>query len=50
MNLVNKSEMLKDISTTINDVWAYQAEIRIASIAAFTTMYGGRKCDPLKRI
>ena len=50
MNLVNKSEMLKDISTTINDVWAYQAEIRIASIATFTTMYGGRKCDPLKRI
>ena len=50
INLVNKSEMLKDISATINDVWAYQAEIRIASIATFTAMYGRRKCDPLKRI
>ena len=44
MSLVNKSEMLKDISDT-NDVWADQAEIGIASIAAFTMMYGGRKGD-----
>ena len=33
MNLVNKSEMLKDISDTMNDVWADQAEIGIASIS-----------------
>ena len=43
MSLVNKSEMLKDISDT--NVWADQAEIGIASIAAFTMMYGGRKGD-----
>ena len=45
MNLVNKSELLKDISDTMNDVWADQAEIGIASIATFTMMYGGRKGD-----
>ena len=50
MNLVHKSEMLKDISDTMNDVWADQAEIGIASIAMFTMMYGGRKDDTLKRI
>ena len=50
MNLVNKSEMLKDISDTMNDVWADQAEIGIASIATFTMMYGERKSDTLKRI
>ena len=50
MNLVNKSEMLKDISDTMNDVWADQAEIGIASIATFTMMYGGRKGHTLKRI
>ena len=36
MNLVNRSEMLKDISNTMNDVWADHAEIGIASIATFT--------------
>ena len=50
VNLVNKSEMLKDISDTMNDVWADQAEIGIASIATFTMMYGGRKGHTLKRI
>ena len=40
----------KDISDTINDVWADQAEIGIASIATFTMMYGERKGDTLKRI
>ena len=43
MNLINKSEMLKDISDKMNDVWADQAETGIASIATFTMMYGGRK-------
>ena len=42
--------MLKDISDTMNDVWADQAEIGIASIATFTMMYGGRKGHTLKRI
>ena len=50
VNLVNKSEMLKNISDTMNDVWADQAEIGIASITMFTMMYGGRKCNTFKRI
>ena len=50
MNLVYKSEMLKDISDMMNDVWADQAEIGIAFIATFTMMYGGRKGDSLKKI
>ena len=50
MNLLHKSEMMKDISDTMNDVWADQTEIGIASIAAFTMMYGGKKGDTLRRI
>ena len=49
MNLVNKPEMLKDISDMMSNVWAYQVEIGISSIATFTVKYGVRKGDTLKR-
>ena len=50
LNLVNKSEELKEISDTMSDVWADQAEIGKASVRAFTLMYGGKNNDPLKKL
>ena len=46
MNLPHKSELLKDISDTMNDVWADQKEIGNTSIATFTLLFGGKKATP----
>ena len=50
LNLIKKSEELKEISDTMSDVWADQAEIGKASVTAFTLMYGGKNNDTLKKL
>ena len=50
LNLVKKSEELKEISDTMSDLWANQAEIGKASVRAFTLMYGGKNDDTLKKL
>ena len=50
LNLVKKSEELKEISDTMSDVWADQAEIGKASVRAFTLMYGGKNDDTLRKL
>ncbi len=50
LNLVKKSEELQEISETMSDVLADQAEIGKASVKAFTLMYGGKNNDTLKKL
>ena len=50
LNLVKKSETLKDLSDTMNDVWADKNEIGMASITTFTLVYGGKLCDTLTKM
>lgn len=50
LNLVKGSERLKEISDTMNDVWADQIEIKEASIRMFVRLYGGKKQDTLKKL
>eukprot|EP00794_Sanderia_malayensis_P012470 gene12470-13758_t len=45
LNLVQKSEELREISDTMNNVWANQPEVGKAAVRAFTLMYGGKKND-----
>ena len=50
LNLLKKSDALKEISATMSDVWADKEEIRLASIATFVMMYGGKKTETLEKM
>ena len=49
-NLVKKSDALKEIAITMNDVWAEQDEIGQMAISVFKIMYGGKKEDTLTKL
>jgi len=50
LNLVKKSDELKQISITMNDIWAEQSEIGNLAVSVFEIMYGGKKDDTLTKL
>lgn len=50
LNLVKKSDVLKQIAISMNDVWAEQDEIGHIAISIFKIMYGGKKEDTLTKL
>ena len=47
LNLMSKSKELREISTTMYDIWAEKEEIGKASIPTFILMYGWNQNDNL---
>ena len=50
LNLLKKSDKLKEISDTMSDVWADKEEIGLASIATFMMLYGGKQNETLEKM
>ena len=50
LNLVKKSDELKDISREMDNVWADHNDIGMLAESIFVTMYGGKKFDALTKL
>lgn len=49
-NTLKKSEKFREVSDIMNDVWAEQEQVGLASISAFITIYGGNNVDHLNKL